>query len=324
MLRSLVGSEMCIRDSINAEYGDQAAQSMPKRKLDDRLQEGCQVILTLCGIEGAEESQVLNKLIQDGFSTEEIQEVTNHLLTSGAVNIFNNTATGQKLLKRQTLDQQAQAKMLAGLGDEELLVLQRVKEAGVNGVWKKTLKIETGLKQSAKFEKALKNLQSKALIKRVCTKNGPKAQTYMLAELDPPESVTGWPWHAEDGMLNVDFINKLRECIIQLVAHKQRATLGDMHKHVTVSGIDHSAELSQQHVSCILEVLMNDNKVETVPSELATGSGQMYRPARLNTDSIGEGVMAMPCGVCPVAKQCKVGGLISPTSCEYLDKWLDF
>eukprot|EP00656_Telonema_subtile_P041774 TRINITY_DN4705_c0_g1_i1.p1 TRINITY_DN4705_c0_g1~~TRINITY_DN4705_c0_g1_i1.p1 ORF type:complete len:311 (-),score=66.50 TRINITY_DN4705_c0_g1_i1:44-976(-) len=310
---------------------------MSKRKLDDRLEEGCQCVLALCGEEGAEESVVIQKLVADGFSVEEIGEVTNHLLSSSAVGIFHNAKTGSKVLKRQTLDQQAQQKMLAGLGDEELLVLQRVREAGVNGVWKKSLKIETGLKQSAKFEKALKNLQSKGLIKRVCTKNGPKNQTYMLAELDPPESVTGWPWHSEDGMLNVDFINKLRECVTDMILHKTRATLDEVHHFVKVSGIDHSSELSKDHVKCIVDVLVNDNRVEPVPHGLAVASGPedgdhescvdsltLYRPARLNTDSIGEGVMALPCGVCPVAKQCKVGGLISPTTCEYLDKWLDF
>eukprot|EP00656_Telonema_subtile_P041775 TRINITY_DN4705_c0_g1_i2.p1 TRINITY_DN4705_c0_g1~~TRINITY_DN4705_c0_g1_i2.p1 ORF type:complete len:130 (-),score=26.22 TRINITY_DN4705_c0_g1_i2:245-634(-) len=110
-------------------------------------------------------------------------------------------------------------------------------------------------------------------IKRVCTKNGPKNQTYMLAELDPPESVTGWPWHSEDGMLNVDFINKLRECVTDMILHKTRATLDEVHHFVKVSGIDHSSELSKDHVKCIVDVLVNDNRVEPVPHGLAVASG---------------------------------------------------
>jgi DNA-directed RNA polymerase III subunit RPC6 len=30
----------------------------------------------------------------------------------------------------------------------------------------------------------------------------------------------------------------------------------------------------------------------------------------------------MPCGKCPVISQCVDGGIISPTTCLYLTKWL--
>ena len=72
--------------------------------------------------------------------------------------------TGQKLLKRQTADQQAKEILQAGLGDEELLVLQRVTEAKNQGVWKKTLKIATGLKQGKIFEKVCKLLDKASLL----------------------------------------------------------------------------------------------------------------------------------------------------------------
>ncbi|KIY91746.1 hypothetical protein MNEG_16218, partial [Monoraphidium neglectum] len=33
---------------------------------------------------------------------------------------------------------------------------------------------------------------------------------------------------------------------------------------------------------------------------------------------------SLPCGRCPVADQCRDGGPISPQTCEYYEKWLDF
>lgn len=33
---------------------------------------------------------------------------------------------------------------------------------------------------------------------------------------------------------------------------------------------------------------------------------------------------SLPCGVCPVADQCRDGGPISPQTCAYMDKWLEF
>lgn len=298
---------------------------MSKRKLDDRLEEGCSCVLGLCdrGAGGAvNEATVIHQLKQSGYSPEEIAQVTNHLLSSSAVAIYHDPGTGQKLLKRQTADQQAKEILQAGLGDEELLVLQRVTEAKNQGVWKKTLKIATGLKQGKIFEKALKTLLREGLIKEVCTKDGPKKKTFMLAELDPPASVTGWPWHDQDGVMNVLFIDKLHASIIDLVRRNRRATLNEMHAHIKAAGIEHSAELTKDHVRSIVDVLLNDNKIELMPSDLA--SEEAFRPARLHTESAGIGVMAVPCGVCPVASQCKPGGLVSPTTCEYLDKWLDF
>ncbi len=36
------------------------------------------------------------------------------------------------------------------------------------------------------------------------------------------------------------------------------------------------------------------------------------------------GLMATPCGSCPVAAQCTEGGVISPATCVYLPEWLKF
>jgi DNA-directed RNA polymerase III subunit RPC6 len=38
----------------------------------------------------------------------------------------------------------------------------------------------------------------------------------------------------------------------------------------------------------------------------------------------GNGLSQAPCGRCPVADECRVGGVISPENCEYMQKWLDY
>jgi DNA-directed RNA polymerase III subunit RPC6 len=35
-------------------------------------------------------------------------------------------------------------------------------------------------------------------------------------------------------------------------------------------------------------------------------------------------VVRNPCGICPVFKDCHDDGLITPETCIYLNKWLDF
>ena len=36
-----------------------------------------------------------------------------------------------------------------------------------------------------------------------------------------------------------------------------------------------------------------------------------------------EGLSGVPCGVCPVARQCTPGGVVSPEGCVYWTRWLE-
>ena len=40
--------------------------------------------------------------------------------------------------------------------------------------------------------------------------------------------------------------------------------------------------------------------------------------------TVPDALTATPCGVCPVVDDCTPGGVISPATCVYLDKWLEF
>jgi DNA-directed RNA polymerase III subunit RPC6 len=37
----------------------------------------------------------------------------------------------------------------------------------------------------------------------------------------------------------------------------------------------------------------------------------------------GNALGEVPCGACPVESECRVGGIVSPESCVYMDKWLE-
>jgi DNA-directed RNA polymerase III subunit RPC6 len=38
----------------------------------------------------------------------------------------------------------------------------------------------------------------------------------------------------------------------------------------------------------------------------------------------GNALAEVPCGACPVESECRVGGIVSPETCVYMDKWLEF
>ena len=52
------------------------------------------------------------------------------------------------------------------------------------------------------------------------------------------------------------------------------------------------------------------------------GTGRKYSIVRpsLSMDKLTE----IPCGACPVEAQCEPGGVVSPETCVYFSKWLEF
>ena len=85
--------------------------------------------------------------------------------------------------------------------------------------------------------------------------------------------------------------------------------------------------LTVQDIESILYTLVCDGKVEktTVASTIDNTNGHrqnLYRSVKLTLDS--SPVVKNPCGICPVFKDCHDDGLITPKTCVYLNKWLDF
>ncbi len=74
--------------------------------------------------------------------------------------------------------------------------------------------------------------------------------------------------------------------------------------------------LNINDINRLLDVLVHDGLASVVKIE-----GQPVRYfARIIAAPKG-GLMATPCGVCPVAEQCHEGGIISPLTCPYLTDW---
>lgn len=75
-------------------------------------------------------------------------------------------------------------------------------------------------------------------------------------------------------------------------------------------------ELSLGDIESILETLIYDDKIDIkLDGEVKT---YIYRP---HFGSV-LGIDSMPCGVCPVAKDCSDDGPINPSSCVYYTNWL--
>lgn len=225
--------------------------------------------------------------------------------------------------KQQTKEESVRFK---GLSSEDMLIYQAIKNAGNMGIWTKDMKRETNLQQP-QVNKALKNLEARGLIKGVkCVSNQAK-KVYMLAELTPSKEITGGAWYTGQNF-DTEFTNIVKQQCLQFVLQQGVATIESVADFVRKSGMS-KVELKVEELKQILDMLVLDGDVEEV---ISTGTGDFaaipinklcYRgsQARIQESSAFTNI---PCGVCPVLRECTNDGLISPKTCIYYKKWLTF
>jgi len=114
------------------------------------------------------------------------------------------------------------ATRLKELEENDLVVLQCVERGGTQGVWVRNIKVTTRLQQP-QINKILRKLENRKLIKPVKSVAFKNRRMYMLYELEPDKALTGGPWYT-DQQLDVDFVNKLRECVPTCCHYCQHST----------------------------------------------------------------------------------------------------
>eukprot|EP00743_Colponemidia_sp_Colp-15_P002428 GILK01002632.1.p1 GENE.GILK01002632.1~~GILK01002632.1.p1 ORF type:complete len:289 (-),score=49.54 GILK01002632.1:117-956(-) len=276
-----------------------------------------EALLSFCreNKEGVTEEQLSSQL---GLSAEELVEALNSLLQKGRLSIFKS---GSNLLYKH-VDAESAAK-LHGLGADELLVYQHIKQSGNMGIWIRDLKHGTNMQQTA-ISKTLKTLEQRKLIKVVKSIQAKNKKVYMLYELEPSREVTGGAWYSEQEF-DQQFISVLSENCLTYIQKKKAPTLQDIANAMRSSGFV-KVELREEDIEMIVQTLIYDGKVESFPDPRgiydAKGPVLCFRISRWST-SLNQ-LTTMPCGVCPVFRECSEDGIISPQTCVYYSQWLDF
>lgn len=75
-------------------------------------------------------------------------------------------------------------------------------------------------------------------------------------------------------------------------------------------------QLRHEDIEKILDTLIFDGKVE----KSMKNNSKCYRAIEPLITTTG--LVRIPCGICPVAKNCSDIGAIQPTKCKYLNDWL--
>lgn len=118
---------------------------------------------------------------------------------------------------------------------------------------------------------------------------------------------------------DTQFIDMLRLVCSRIISRDKLISLEEIAQ--TIRTMEYSRiPLKDSDVKAVIDTLVFDGTVDEVEEE---NKPIMYRPALLVKPDHSP-FTSMPCGVCPVFNECKPGGRVSPETCIYFDKWLEF
>ncbi|KAI1790131.1 RNA polymerase Rpc34 subunit-domain-containing protein [Ganoderma leucocontextum] len=216
-----------------------------------------------------------------GADPAERTSAINFLLGTGLFVVL--AGQGSRILYRAVSQDVLEVKK--GLGQEETLVLDRIRAAGNQGLWTKHIKGQTQLHQTL-VDKCLKSLTQKQLIKTVNDVRYSTRKIYMLAHLEPSVELTGGPWYT-DKELDTEFIKLLSDVCLKIVrdrnfpkavqgedtsvrrlyplAHSSYPTAPQILELIRKSRVTET-ELTVHHAEMLLEVLILDGRIEKIPA----------------------------------------------------------
>lgn len=218
-----------------------------------------------------------------------------------------------------------------GINEDEKNILGFIRSKQGKGATTYEMRTATKI-QPTLVTRALTSLKKSKLIKEVPNMNNKGIKHFLAVEFEPCKELTGGDWYT-DGALDVSKIEGLKEiCVRILEKLKSKVVTLD----VIYSYFEKASEadrLTREQTREILKNLVLDNVVMEVKSNgltdfSATRIGEICYKLTGKKGGGGEardGAFAsVPCGACPHIGLCTPDGVISPSTCVYFQKWLDF
>eukprot|EP00039_Didymoeca_costata_P033026 m.40369 g.40369 ORF g.40369 m.40369 type:complete len:326 (+) comp9656_c0_seq1:84-1061(+) len=283
-------------------------------------------VLELCKTESKSASYIENEL---SLSKKALAVSLNRLISQNKLAMLNSSDGTIKFLVKND----EQVKLEAQLPQyEDRLIYQYIVDANNKGIWTKTLRDQSGL-EAAVFKRVIARMERKKLIKKVYPVTAPKKPLYMLYDMKPDSSLTGGAWYTANEF-DKAFIDMLNKCTI---AYAKRKSIDSKKKHpdspleqlnesyFSASNLnDHIQEnqistetLGLDEIEHLMETLVCDGLLSV--SKIDNQGEKKFKIRR--EPKLFHGILATPCGLCPVYDKCAEGSSISPSTCRYLDNW---
>lgn len=155
----------------------------------------------------------------------------------------------------------------------------------------------------------------------------------------------GGAWYSSNGEFDFEFISALYDTCIRCFKVHKKATAEDVAKFVREGGF-FTVTCKTEDIAQILLSMLYDGVIERLSeteAEAFSFSSSSSSSSSSNTSNSHSRIAqkstcyqltkaghpsssftSMPCSNCPVADSCFEGSTISPETCEYYTKWLDF
>uniref|UniRef100_A0A3N7E6D6 DNA-directed RNA polymerase III subunit RPC6 n=1 Tax=Populus trichocarpa TaxID=3694 RepID=A0A3N7E6D6_POPTR len=247
--------------------------------------------------------------------------------TNGEKQLGMSRVQGPSSLKRKRPELNSPVQSLT---EHERILYDVIRSKQDIGIWTRDMKKEAKLPDNV-VNKSLKALRVKNLIKEVVNIQNKGRKHFMATEFEPSKEISGGAWYLE-GSLDTEFIESLRQLCKRQIEKKGVATLEEVTDSIN-SYPAFNVDVTKQQIEEILRTLILDNAIMEVKSN---GMGEFasipfgkvcYRyisKGALGGEPKAGALASIPCGVCPRISHCTPDGIISPKTCVYYQKWLDF
>ncbi|KAK9101994.1 hypothetical protein Sjap_019248 [Stephania japonica] len=232
---------------------------------------------------------------------------------------------GNSSLKRKRSDGKSPAQ---NLSDAERIIYECIRSKKDLGIFQGDIKKETKLVDPL-FKKSMKFLQDHNLIKEFAHYQNKGKKYFMAVEFEPSDEVTGGAWYS-NGSLNMDAIDYYKRACSMCIKKFKVITVERIAEFFDKNPIP-GYKFSLEKIREVVQTLVLDNDVMEVKS---TETGEYagipfgalcYKPAKKQGGVPVVGAFtSIPCGVCPRIHECSPDGIISPVTCVYYTKWLEF
>lgn len=230
-----------------------------------------------------------------------------------------------KRLQESGSSQQKRQK-LSALPTEERILYDLILSKENSGISKTDMRRETNLPIAA-LNKHMKALMNKSMVKELPSIKNKGIKIYMGTEFEPSKDITGGHFYSE-GSLDTVFIDALKQTCLQCISLERVSTCDGCLEWVKKSGV-FTTQVTGEQIEEILQTLVLDDEIMQMTS---TGYGDFASIPVGKTcyicKSKGEKKSAdstpFPCFSCQRMSFCSSDGVVSPTTCVYFQKWLDF
>lgn len=210
--------------------------------------------------------ETLETLFEGRASKDTLLAALNRLLQASKVVVCQ--MHDQRLVFRLQTDQEAAR--LRGLDQEARWALQEIETSAERGISTKELKAKGNLQQQ-QLTKALKELETRKLVKTVKAVSARNNKIYMRFDLEPSTDLTGGSWYSEEDF-DHELIAQVKDAAVRFMQSEAGgATAHQVHDNICRARLVKGKQLELEEVEQILHSLVYDARIEEVTEALVGG-----------------------------------------------------